>query len=335
MASVVTDIGRERRSVGSTVTQPPTPPPYGQPPQQEALPGCWWHPGRQTGLRCVRCERPACPDCLREASVGYQCIDCVSTARQQQRSQAAGYRKAGYGARTVAGARVPQRIVVVPLLIAVNVLVYALTAFQSGDPMANHIGSSAFEDGVLWPAGIVAFDEWWRLFTSGFLHYGLLHLGMNMLALFVLGRDLELLLGRVRFLAVYFLSMFAGAVAVFAFGAVDTGTAGASGAIYGLMGAILVAVLKLRLNATTAIGIIVLNVVLSVSLPNISLLGHLGGLVAGAVAMVAMVYAPERHRGAYQAGAIAIVALALIGLVLYRDAELTSAIFAGQLAGGR
>ncbi len=253
--------------------------------------------------------------------MGYQCIDCVSTAQQQHRAQAAAYRKAGYGARTVAGARVPQRLVVVPLLIAVNVVVYALTAFQASDVMNNH-NSPAFADGVLWPEAVVVFDEWWRLLTSGFLHYGLIHLAMNMLALWVLGRDLEMLLGRVRFVALYVLSLFAGGVVVFAFGAEDTGTAGASGAIYGLMGAILVAVLRLRLNPTTAIGIIVLNVILSVSIPNISLLGHLGGLVAGAVVMVAMVYAPEKNRAAYQAGALAIVTVALIGLVVYRDTQL-------------
>lgn len=319
------DADRERRSVDSTVTEPPNPPPYGQPPQQAALPGCWWHPARQTGLRCVRCDRPACPDCLREASVGYQCVDCVTSAQQHHRARSAAYRRAGLGTRTVAGARVPQRVVVVPLLIAVNVIVYALTVFQARDVMSNH-NSPVFNDGVLWPEVVVLFDEWWRLLTSGFLHYGLLHLAMNMLALWVLGRDLEMLLGRVRFLAVYFLSMFAGGAAVFVFGDPATGTAGASGAIYGLMGAILVAVLRLRLNPMTAIGIIVLNVAISVSIPNISLLGHLGGLVAGAVAMVAMVYAPERNRAAYQAGALALVAVALVGLVFYRDAQLADQV---------
>ncbi len=245
----------------------------------------------------------------------------MTSAQRQQQVQSVAYRKAGYGARTVVGARVPQWVVVVPLLIAINVVVYALTAFQAGSVMDNHL-SPVFEDGVLWPVAIVLFDEWWRLFASGFLHYGLLHLAMNMIALWVLGRDLELLLGRIRFLAVYFLSMFAGAAAVFVFGATNTGTAGASGAIYGLMGAILVAVLRLRLNATAAIGIIVLNVVLSVSIPGISLLGHIGGLVAGALAMIAMVFAPEKNRAAYQAGAVAIMAVALVGMVVYRDVEL-------------
>ncbi|PXY31727.1 rhomboid family intramembrane serine protease [Prauserella muralis] len=309
------------------MSQPPYPPQSGQPYQQEALPGCWWHPNRQTGLRCVRCDRPACPDCLREASVGYQCVDCVQAGRQQQRVQAVQYRRAGYGARTVAGARLSQRAVVTPALIAVNVLVYVVTAVQARSPM-NNDSSQLFADGVLWPAGIVVRDEWWRLVTSGFLHYGLIHIGMNMLALWILGRDLEILLGKVRFLAVYAVSLLGGAAAVFVFEDIRTGTAGASGAIYGLMGALLVAVLRLRLNPGAAIGIIVLNLILSVSIPGISLLGHLGGLVVGALAMAAMVYAPEKQRVVYQAGTVLVLTAALAGLVVYRDAQL-----AAQLCG--
>ncbi|MEU6641456.1 rhomboid family intramembrane serine protease [Saccharomonospora sp. NPDC046836] len=306
------------------MSQPPYPPQYGQPPQQEALPGCWWHPSRQTGLRCVRCNRPACPDCLREASVGYQCIDCVQAAQREHRAHSARYRRAGYGARTVAGARVTQRPVVTPALIAINVLVYVVTVVQARSLMDNN-RSALFDDGVLWPLGIVAHDEWWRLFSSGFLHYGLLHIALNMLALWVLGRDLELLLGRARYLAVYFVSMLGGAVAVFTFGGANTGTAGASGAIYGLMGALFVAVLRLRLNPGPAVGIILLNLVISISIPGISLLGHVGGLVVGALAMVAMVYAPEKNRLVYQAGALALVTVALIGLLVYRDSQLCSA----------
>ncbi len=307
------------------MTQPPSPPPHGQPPRQEALPGCWWHPNRQTGLRCVRCERPACPECLREASVGYQCVDCVNAARKQQRTQAAAYRRAGYGARTVAGARVADRAVVTPVLIGINAAIFVLTALLASDPLQNHL-SRFFADGTMQTLAVAYEGEWWRLFTSGFLHYGLVHLGMNMLVLWFLGRDVELLLGKVRFLTLYFVAMLAGSVAVYAFGDFNTATAGASGAIYGLLGALLVAVLRLKLNPTMAIGIIVLNLVLSVSIPGISLLGHVGGLIAGALVMVAMVYAPERNRTAYQAGAVAVLVAGLLGVYFYRSAELCSLV---------
>ncbi|MFC4005201.1 rhomboid family intramembrane serine protease [Prauserella oleivorans] len=291
------------------MTQPPYPPH-----QQEALPGCWWHPNRQTGLRCVRCNRPACPDCLRDAPVGYQCVDCVHAGARESRVRRPAFR----GSRTVAGAPVSTRAVVTPLLIAVNVLVYLVTAAQAGEMMQNQ-RSEVFFDGMLWPLRVVVTDEWWRLLTSGFLHYGLLHLAMNMLALWILGRDLEVLLGKIRFLALYLVSLLGGSTAVFVFGDLTSAVAGASGAVYGLMGALLVAVLRLKLNPSSAIGIIVLNLVLTVTIPGISLLGHLGGLIIGALAMVAMVYAPAKQRTAYQVGTLVFLTLAMVGLIVYRD----------------
>ncbi|MBB3662667.1 MULTISPECIES: rhomboid family intramembrane serine protease [Prauserella salsuginis group] len=304
------------------MTQPPYPPDQ-EPARADggAQPGCWWHPGKPTGLSCVRCGRPACPDCLREASVGYQCIDCVEAARAQQRRP----QPLRPGDRTVAGARVSSKNVVTPLLIAVNVLVYVVTAAQAGDPMNNQ-DSALLNGGSLWPLGIHVHGEWLRLVASGFLHYGLLHLAMNMLALWILGKDLELLLGKVRFLALYLVSLLGGSTAVFLLGDVNVGTAGASGAVYGLMGALLVAVLRLKLNPGGAIGIIAINLVLTVTIPGISLLGHLGGLVAGALVMVAMLYGPKKDRTAYQATVVALLVAAFVGLIIYRDSTIASDI---------
>ncbi|WP_051116332.1 rhomboid family intramembrane serine protease [Amycolatopsis nigrescens] len=294
-------------------------PPYSPYPQQ-ALPGCWWHPDRATGLSCVRCGRPACPDCLREASVGSQCVDCVQAGRQQQRAQQRQYRSLDYGERTVAGAKLARRPIVTPVLIALNVLVYLITVLQSGSPMDNQ-NSQLQQDGVLWPYG-VAGGEWWRLITSGFLHYGLLHIAVNMFALWVLGRDLELLLGKIRFTAVYFVSLLGGSVAVYQFSDPNGPTAGASGALYGLMGGLLVAVLRLKLNPGFAIGTIVLNLVITYAIPGISLYAHVGGLVVGVLAMAAMLYAPAKGRAGWQAGTVVVLLIALVGLYLYRDAQL-------------
>lgn len=287
-----------------------TPP---EPPQQQwgtgaALPACVRHPDRPTGLRCTRCDRPACPDCLREAPVGYQCVDCVGEARRTARR-----------GTTVAGAKPNQRLVVVPVLIAINLLVFAITAFQARSFTHNEV-SPLFSDWSLWPP-IVAAGEWWRLFTSGFLHYGPLHIALNMIALYVLGRDLEPVLGRARFTAVYLVSLLGGGVAVFLFGGTNTAVAGASGAVFGLMGGIAVVLLRLRLNPGPALGIIALNVFISITLPGISLLGHLGGLVVGAIATAAMVYAPARARNAWQTGAVLGLVVALVGLFLVRDAQ--------------
>lgn len=289
--------------------------------QQEAnaLPTCWWHPDRPTGLRCTRCERPACPDCLREASVGYQCIDCVASARRQDKAQAAAYRKSGFGYRTIAGARASSQAIVTPVLIGINVAVFVVTAVVAKDVMANH-ATTLFTDFSLWPP-IVAAGEWWRLGTSGFLHFGPFHLLMNMVALWFLGRDLELLLGKLRFLALYGLSLLGGGAAVFVWSSIESQTAGASGAVYGLLGGILIAAIRLKLNLSFIIGIIAINLFISIQIPGISLLGHLGGLIVGVVITAAMVYAPEKQRTLIQAGSAVAVAVALIALVLVRDGQ--------------
>jgi membrane associated rhomboid family serine protease len=275
--------------------------------RQQNLPACVRHPDRPTGLRCVRCDRPACPDCLREASVGYQCVDCVNEGAKTVRAP-----------RTIGGARASRSrssLVVVPALIAVNVAAFVLTAVQAGSITENE-RSSVFLDGLLVPAYVSA-GEWWRLVTSGFLHFGNyggfgpVHLLFNMFALWVIGRDLELALGRLRFLVVYVLSLLGGSTAVMLFGDPGGPVAGASGAIYGLFGGIAVIVFKRRLNPTPVLMLIGINIFLSVTLPGISLLGHVGGLLAGALATAAMVYAPAVRRTQVQVGACVVLLVAM------------------------
>jgi membrane associated rhomboid family serine protease len=304
------------------VNQPPYPHSSGQPDpeQQAATPGCWWHPNRPTALSCARCGRPACPDCLREAAVGFQCTDCVQTGQRQQRTQEKQYRAAGLGVTTIAGTRPLDKAVVTPILIGVNVAIYLITAVLAKSPWDNE-RSTLFNDWVLFPPSVGLNGEWWRLLTSGFLHLGPIHIAVNMLSLWMIGRDLERLLGKVRFLAVYFIAMLGGGAAVYLFADPGTATAGASGALYGLLGALLVAVLRLKLNPGTVIGTIVLNLALTYAIPGISVFAHLGGLVTGVVAMVAIVYAPAKNRVAWQAGMLVVVLVAAIGLVFVRNAE--------------
>ncbi|MGH3932751.1 MAG: rhomboid family intramembrane serine protease [Pseudonocardiaceae bacterium] len=269
---------------------------------------CARHPDRETGLRCVRCDRPACFECLRDASVGYQCIDCVA---QGVRS--------GRRATTIAGAQAADRSVVVPALVAINVAIFLVTVVQSGSLLYNN-AAELFRQWSLWPIA-TADGELWRLFTSGFLHYGPIHLAFNMIALWVLGRDLEQVLGPVRFLVLYLVSLLGGALAVFLFEAVNSQTAGASGAVFGLMGGLAVVLVRLRRSPGPALTIIALNVALSFVLPSISILGHLGGLVFGAAATAGMVYAPRERRTAVQAmTVIALLAVFVAGVVV-RDAQ--------------
>lgn len=272
---------------------PPGPVPPGSYPHPDAgAVACARHPDRPTRLQCTRCGRPACPDCLREASVGYQCVDCVAEgARTAPRW------------RTVAGASRPGKPVMVPILIAVNVAIFVLTAVVAGSVSDNY-DSALFRETSLVPLD-VAGGEWWRLVTSGFLHFGLLHLAFNMFAMWVIGREVETVLGRWRLLAVYLVSLLGGSAAVMLFSAAGTQTAGASGAVFGLMGALAVLLYRLKLPLGQVAILIVINVVLGLTIDGISLTAHIGGLVVGAATTAALVYLPNRQRPAVQAAAVA------------------------------
>lgn len=248
-----------------------------------AGPVCARHPGRETAVRCTRCDRPACPACLREASVGYQCVDCVAAdARSRPRSS------------TVVWPAQAGPSVVTPILIAINVAVFVFTVVQAGS-VSNNSEAPLFGQWALQPAA-VAQGAWWQLVTSGFLHIGPLHLAFNMIALWVIGRDLERVLGRVRFLVVYLVSLLGGSLVVYLFANPMSDTAGASGAVFGLMGGLAVVLMRLRLSPRPALTIIVLNVAISFVVPNISILGHLGGLAFGTALTAAMLYGPQLRR---------------------------------------
>lgn len=281
---------------------------------QPQLPGCVRHPDRPTGLRCVRCDRPACPECLRDASVGYQCVDCVSEGMRTQRR-----------ATTIAGALVQpgqQRTTAVLVIVALNVLAFAATAIQARTPLENS-ASALFEDFALWPVGTVAFGEPWRLVTNGFLHYGPIHLLLNMFALWTLGRMIEPLLGVWRFVALYVLSLLGGSAFVFVADSPRVLLAGASGAIAGLLGATLVAFVRMKLNLQPVLMNVVLLAVMSF-LPGVSLLAHLGGFVVGAAVAAAFVYAPREQRTFVQVGGIVAVGVLLAVVFTARWLQLSS-----------
>ncbi|KAA2263743.1 rhomboid family intramembrane serine protease [Solihabitans fulvus] len=291
------------------MTTPPVPPADGPVGAQPELPACVRHPDRPTGLRCARCERPACPECLREAPVGYQCVDCVNQARRTVRRPV-----------TVAGAELVSKPVVTPVLIAINVVIFAITAVQAKS-VFDLRSSNLYVDWLLWPQRASA-GSWWNLITSGFLHVNPIHLVLNMVALWVLGRDMELVLGRVRFVGLYVLALIGGGVSVYLFGAPDVPVVGASGAIFGLMGGLLVALVRLRLDPKSAIGVIAMNLIISVSLPGISLLGHLGGLVVGAAATAGLVYAPPARRTPLQIATMVALLAVLVVLIVVRTSQL-------------
>ncbi|GII63430.1 rhomboid family intramembrane serine protease [Sphaerisporangium krabiense] len=250
----------------------------------DALPMCYRHPDRETYVRCQRCDRSICPDCMRAAAVGHQCPECVRDGNKTVRRA-----EAAFGGRPVTTP------VVTWALLAINVLAY----------LGEVINAPAVLDRFMMSADHVAAGEWWRLFTSAFLHAeppSYWHILFNMWALFAIGPQLEKILGSLRFAAVYLLSALGGSMAVYLFGSYAVG---ASGAIYGLFGAMFVISRRMGYDVRGVLWLIGINVVLTFVVPGISWQGHLGGLVAGAVVTALFAYAPARSRKAFQLATVA------------------------------
>ncbi|EOM74236.1 rhomboid family protein [Rhodococcus rhodnii LMG 5362] len=252
--------------------------------------------------------------------MGYQCVDCVAEGNKSIRQP-----------RTIAGATMSsQRAtpLVTYILIALNVAVFGVTAAQSGSVMNNAAGSSLFADWALVPVMLAAPGEWIRVIGSGFLHFGIMHLAVNMLVLWIIGRDVEAALGRARYLSVYLIALLGGSASVVWFQSLMAPTAGASGAVYGLMGALAVILLRLRRSPGSIVAVIALNIVISISVPGISLFGHLGGLVAGAAATAGLLYVPQWRKATGDTAAklgwaaVAVVAIVTIGLIAARALQL-------------
>ncbi|HYH60104.1 MAG TPA: rhomboid family intramembrane serine protease [Thermoleophilaceae bacterium] len=244
---------------------------------------CYRHPDRETGVSCSNCGRPICPECMTSTSVGMRCPECAGERTR---------------VRTVAAAR-PDDPVLTYVLLGIMVLVQ-LGALLSGGAATG--GGSSFGGSELILDGAVSRDaiadgEVWRLLTSGFLHAGLLHLMFNAFALYVLGSMLEPAVGRLRFAVIYFVSLLTGS-----FGALlvepDALTVGASGAIFGLMGAAIVVMRHRGINPMeSGLGLwLGLNLVFTFAIPGISIGGHLGGLVGGALAAALMFDLRDRIR---------------------------------------
>jgi membrane associated rhomboid family serine protease len=256
---------------------------------------CFHHTDRETGRHCTRCGRPACPDCLRQASVGSHCWECIKASAPPRAERVR---------RQLRGATLP----VTKAIIAINVAVYLLLQLQSG----NVATTSRQADWALnGPA--VAHGEWYRLITSGFIHYGLSHLFFNMLLLYLIGKVLEPGAGSTRFAAIYLASLLAGS-----FGALIAAphafTGGASGAVFGIGAAATLAMYRQGVSFwQTGFGpILVFNLVLSFVLPNVSVGGHIGGLIGGTLVAEGMVQA--RRLGQPWLGYVA-AALVAVGSV--------------------
>ncbi|MEV0427821.1 rhomboid family intramembrane serine protease [Micromonospora sp. NPDC050495] len=299
------------------------------PPAEDGRTTCYRHPRRETLLRCARCDRHICPDCMREAPVGHRCPDCVRDDNRTVRQ-----------ARTVFGGRPTSRPVVTYTLIALTVLAYLLELahpaildqFDSiGTALVDDAGQRYVDDGGDYPGyqliGI-AHGEWYRLITSAFLHLlptqgvlGILHIVFNLYWLWLLGRVVEERLGGPRFLAVYLLGALGGSVLGFLIDP-HQGAVGASGAVYGLAGCYVVLARRLHHHPIEPSRVIIPFLIWMVfSAGWTSWEGHLGGLLAGGVAALGVAYAPAKRRTLVQVAVLVGLTLLLLALVLVKSPD--------------
>jgi membrane associated rhomboid family serine protease len=288
---------------------------------------CYRHPDRATGVHCTRCERPICTDCMRPAAVGYQCPECLQEAATSiPRSR-----------RTLAvGSPGP----VTRVLVLLNVVVFVLeiaTGGKLGFDLSSAFNSKLISWGGLQPLEIALKGEYYRLITATFLHGGLLHIALNMYVLWLLGSMVEPALGSPRFATIYFVSGLTASATSYWLGSPQQIGVGASGAIFGLLGAWLAYSFRRRQSAWGAaqfrwalmwIGI---NFFLSLSFPGVDNFAHLGGLIGGAAtgALVEGVGPVESRRAISVGGVIGVVVIALV-IIALRTAQLHSQ-FAGLL----
>lgn len=274
---------------------------------------CYRHPHREAMIRCTRCDRPICPECMRPASVGFHCPDDVALARKSQRVQ-----------RTGVGAQLRNSPpFATATLVAANVVVFVICGLQSTTGFTHPTSSSLFTDWQLFPLYVHDRDQFGRLITSAFLHVSVLHIASNMLALIVIGPVLERLLGVWRFAVVYFAGALGGSAAIYLLGDHLQPVAGASGAVFGLFGAALVTARRLGLDLQWLIGVIVINFVFTFSIADVSKLGHVGGFIAGGLAALAIAGLPsqrERVPLRTQLAGLGGVAVVIVGVIALANA---------------
>ncbi len=263
---------------------------------------CYRHPDRETGLHCSNCGRPICADCMTHAAVGIRCPECAGKRTAAQR----------------AGFTLPRAPVVTYALIAANIALFVLTnkvgassGIGFGGATLNSLGDRLVLFG---PA--VANGQDYRLLSAAFIHFGILHIAVNMYALYLLGGVFERYAGHVRFAAVYFTAALTGS-----FGALilspNAATAGASGAIFGVMGALFVLERQrgMALLQSPIGGLILINLIITFGIPGISVGGHIGGLIGGALAGFALSGYGRGHMAYGRLGVLSVIGIAAIAIV--------------------
>jgi membrane associated rhomboid family serine protease len=271
---------------------------------------CYRHPSRETGVSCSSCGRPICPECMTPTPVGMRCPECArertKVKRMRSRSSAP---------------------VVTQALIAINVLVFVAET-ATGSPLGGVSQSGVgtlYVKGALYGPFISILHQYYRLLTAGFLHDGILHIAFNMWFLYIMGPMLENAVGRLNYAVVYFVSLLAGSFGALLFTPLDP-SVGASGALFGVLGALIVVAYYRRISIWQSglALILIINIVFSLTVADISIGAHLGGLVGGAICGWLIVQLGERRN---------LQSLALAGCAVVGVASIVAAIAVAGLHG--
>lgn len=272
---------------------------------------CYRHPDRETGLSCSECGRPICVDCMTVAPVGIRCPDHATASGAQPKPKQAA-RQVSRVPRSLRTSVPRDETLVTKILIGLNLGIYLITVAQGFG--INDPGGRLFNKLALYGPW-VAHGGWWRLITAAFLHGGILHIAFNMLALWWIGGPVETVIGRWKYLALYLVSGLAGSAGALLV-TPNAVTVGASGAIFGLLGAMVV----IQWQATGSIAgpaltLIIINLVITFAIPGISYGGHLGGLVGGVLATLAMTDFGTKHVAYARISPTAVLLLIGIGIL--------------------
>jgi membrane associated rhomboid family serine protease len=264
---------------------------------------CYRHPNRETGVSCSSCGKPICPSCMTPTPVGMRCPECAGQRTRVTR---------GVGTRDQGFWQAPATFV----LIAINVAFFLVEIAGGSGGLTSEIPVSGIVNDLGLRGISVADGEWYRLLTNGFLHANLLHIGFNMFLLFILGRLLEPAIGTPRFCALYFASLLAGSFGALLLTNQLELTIGASGAIFGVLGAtVLIARGRGSNQIAGELGFLLLfNLALSFGLSHISVGGHLGGL-AGGLLCALLILAGERGMLGRNRLPIELIGMALVAVV--------------------
>lgn len=291
---------------------------------------CYRHSDRETGVSCSACGKPICHECMIPAPVGFRCPDCV---RQQggQASRAKVVTRGQIRSRwSSGGVGAPAGWSVTKILIALNVIMFVAELVTGATRvMGGGSGQALVDLGAMYVPYVLVKHEYWRMFTSMFLQDGILHIAFNMWALWAIGGFMEAALGRLKFLVLYLVSGFAGSVLILVAAPVDSLVVGASGAIFGIFGALAVHAFlnrgrdfQSRALLNNVLFLLVINLVFTFSAGRISWQAHIGGLVAGAATMLAMMLGgrknPRSPFGMVDGLAVAAIVLVLVAVTWWR-----------------